>query len=339
VIEIVAKGPTKATVLSNEGLRFDLRVVPPESYGNLLQHFTGLKHHNLALRERAVKDGLSVSEYSITVVETGEELTYADEAEVYARLGYEFIPPELRENAGELEAARKGELPKLVELGDIRGDLHSHTTYSDGREPLERMALAARERGYGYLAVTDHPRGTLAEQDLEIDALNERLKPFRLLKGIEVNIRIDGSLSLPDDVLAERDWVIASLHAAFDRNPTERVLTAMENPHVDMIGHLTARKINIRNPADVSIERVVEKAVETGTFLEINSQPNRLDLRDTHARLAGEAGVKIAVNTDAHQLSALEHMEMGVAQARRAWLTKEQVLNTRSWAQIKKLRK
>jgi DNA polymerase (family 10) len=339
VIEVEAKGPTKATVLSNEGLRFDLRVVPPESYGNLLQHFTGSKHHNLALRERAVRDGLSVSEYSITVVETGEELTYADEAQVYERLGYQFIPPELRENAGELEAARKGELPALVEIGDIKGDLHSHTTYSDGREPLEQMALAARERGYGYLAVTDHPRGTLAEQDLEIAALNERLKPFTLLKGIEVNIRIDGSLSLPDEVLAERDWVIASLHAAFDRNPTERVLEAMDNPHVDMIGHLTARKINIRNPADVKVERVVEKAVETGTFLEINSQPNRLDLRDTHARLAGEAGVKVAVNTDAHQLRALQHIEMGVAQARRAWLTKEQVLNTRSWPQIKKLRK
>ena len=338
VIEVVAKGPTKATVLSNEGLRFDLRVVPPESYGNLLQHFTGSKHHNLALRERAVKDGLSVSEYSITVVESGEELTYAGETDVYERLGYEFIPPELRENAGELEAARKGELPKLVELADIKGDLHSHTTYSDGREPLERMALAARERGYAYLAITDHPRGSLAEQDLEIDALNERLEPFRLLKGIEVNIRIDGSLSLPDEVLAERDWVIASLHAAFDRNPTERVLAAMDNPHVDMIGHLTARKINIRNPADVNIERVVEKAVETGTFLEINSQPNRLDLRDTHARMAGEAGVKIAVNTDAHQLSALQHIEMGVAQARRAWLTKEQVLNTRTWPQIRKLR-
>jgi DNA polymerase (family X) len=339
VIEVVAKGPTKATVLSNEGLRFDLRVVPPESYGNLLQHFTGSKHHNLALRERAVKDGLSVSEYSITVVETGEELSYAEEAHVYERLGYQFIPPELRENAGELQAARKGELPTLVELADIKGDLHSHTTHSDGRDTLERMALAARERGYAYLAVTDHPRGTLAEQDLEIDTLNERLKPFRLLKGIEVNIRIDGSLSLPDDVLAERDWVVASLHAAFDRNPTERVLSAMENPHVDMIGHLTARKINIRTPADVKIERVVEKAVETGTFLEINSQPNRLDLRDTHARLAGEAGVKVAVNTDAHQLSALQHIEMGVAQARRGWLTKEQVLNTRTWAQIKKLRK
>jgi DNA polymerase (family X) len=339
VIEVAAKGPTKATVLSNEGLRFDLRVVPPESYGNLLQHFTGSKDHNLALRERAVKQGLSVSEYSITVVETEKELKFADEAKVYDRLGYEFIPPELRENAGELEAARKGELPKLVELDDVKGDLHSHTTWSDGRDTLEQMVLAARARGYSYLAVTDHPRGSLAEQNLEIDALNERLKPFRILKGIEVNIRIDGSLSLPDEVLAERDWVIASLHAAFDRNPTERVLEAMDNPNVDMIGHLTARKINIRAPADVDISRVVEKAVETGTFLEINSQPNRLDLRDTHARLAGEAGIKIAVNTDAHQLSALEHMEMGVAQARRAWLTKEQVLNTRSWPQIKKLLK
>jgi DNA polymerase (family 10) len=339
VIEVVAKGPTKATVLSNEGLRFDLRVVPPESYGNLLQHFTGSKDHNVALRERAVKQGFSVSEYSITVVETGEELTFADETEVYERLRYQFIPPELRENAGELEAARNGELPTLVELGDVKGDLHSHTTWSDGRDSLERMVLAARARRYKYLAVTDHPRGTLAEQDLEIDALNERLKPFRILKGIEVNIRIDGSLSLPDEVLAERDWVIASLHAAFDRNPTERVLTAMQNPHVDMIGHLTARKINIRGPASVDVERVIAKAVETGTFLEINSQPNRLDLRDTHARLAGEAGVTIAVNTDAHQLSALEHMEMGVAQARRAWLTKEQVLNTRTWPQIEKLKR
>jgi DNA polymerase (family 10) len=339
VIEVVAKGPTKATVLSNEGLRFDLRVVPPESYGNLLQHFTGSKDHNVALRERAVKDGLSVSEYSITVVETGEELKFADEEEVYERLGYQFIPPELRENSGELEAARKGELPRLVELKDLKGDLHTHTSYSDGRDSLEQMALAARDRGYAYYGVTDHPRGSLAEQDLEIHALNERLKPFRILRGIEVNIRIDGSVSLPGEVLAQRDWVMASLHAAFDRNPTERVLAAMENPHVDCIGHLTARKINIRPPANLDFERVVAKALETGTFLEINAQPNRLDLRDTNARLAGEAGVKIAVNTDAHQLSALRHMEMGVAQARRAWLTKDQVLNTRSWPQIEKLRK
>jgi DNA polymerase (family 10) len=339
VVQVEAKGPTKATVVSNEGLRFDLRVVPPESYGNLLQHFTGSKHHNLALRERAVKDGFSVSEYSITVVETGKELRYATERGVYERLGYQYIPPELRENAGELEAARKGELPTLVELDDIRGDLHCHSTWSDGKNTLEQMARAARDRGYAYLAITDHPRGTLAEQDAEVDALNERLAPFRILKGIEVNIRSDGSLSLPDEALAQRDWVIASLHAAFQREPTERVMAAMENPHVDCIGHLTARKINIREPAEVDIERVVEKAVETGTFLEINSQPNRLDVRDTHARLAGEAGLKIVVNTDAHELRALAHMEVGVGQARRAWLTKDQVLNTRSWAQIQKLLK
>ncbi len=339
VVDVGAKGPSKATVLSNEGLRFDLRVVPPESYGNLLQHFTGSKDHNVALRECAVKDGLSVSEYSITVVEDGEELTYGSEAEVYERLGYQFIPPELRENSGELEAARRGELPTLVELSDIRGELHCHSTWSDGKHALEQMALAARERGYEYLAITDHPRGALAEQDLEVDALNERLKPFRILKGIEVNIRVDGSLSLPDEALAERDWVIASLHGAFDRNPTERVLAAIDNPHVDCIGHLTARKINIRGPADLEVQRVVDKAAETGTFLEINAQPNRLDLRDTHARLAAEAGLKIVVNTDAHELRALQHMEMGVAQARRAWLTKEQVLNTRTWPQIRKLLK
>jgi DNA polymerase (family 10) len=339
VVQVEAKGPSKGTVVSNDGLRFDLRVVPPESYGNLLQHFTGSKHHNLALRERAVKDGYSVSEYSITMVETGKELRYATERGVYERLGYQYIPPELRENAGELEAARKGELPTLVELDDIRGDLHCHSTWSDGKNTLEQMARAARDRGYAYLAITDHPRGTLAEQDAEVDALNERLAPFRILKGIEVNIRSDGSLSLPDEALARRDWVMASLHAAFQREPTERVMAAMENPHVDCIGHLTARKINIREPAEVNIERVVEKAVETGTFLEINSQPNRLDVRDTHARLAGEAGVKIVVNTDAHELRALAHMEVGVGQARRAWLTKDQVLNTRSWAQIQKLLK
>jgi DNA polymerase (family 10) len=339
VEKVVAKGESKATVVSNDGLRFDLRVVPSGLYGNLLQHFTGSKHHNVALREDAVRRGLSISENGVKDVETGEIFKTGSEQELYEFLGYQYIPPELRENLGELEAARKGELPKLVELADVKGDLHSHTTYSDGRDSLEQMVLAARARGYKYYAVTDHPRGTLAEQDLEIDILNERLKPFRILKGIEVNIRIDGSLSLPDEVLAKRDWVMASLHAAFDRNPTERVLTAMENPHVDCIGHLTARKINIRPAANIDIERVVTKALETGTFFEINAQPNRLDLRDTQARLAGEAGVKIAVNTDAHQLGALQHMEMGVAQARRAWLTKEQVLNTRTWPQIEKLLK
>jgi DNA polymerase (family 10) len=201
--------------------------------------------------------------------------------------------------------------------------------------PAVSVVVPTRGRA-DYLQVTLR---SLAEQDVEVDALNERLAPFRILKGIEVNIRIDGSLTLSDDVLAERDWVMASLHAAFQRSPTERILAAMDNPHVDCIGHLTARKINIREPADVNVEKVIEKAAETGTFVEINSQPNRLDLRDTHARLAAEAGVKVAVNTDAHELRALAHIEMGVGQARRGWLTKEQVLNTRTWPQIQRLLK
>jgi DNA polymerase (family 10) len=343
VVEIASKGDTKATVVSNDGYRFDLRVVPPESYGNLLQHFTGSKEHNLALREAAVRRKLSVSEYGVTETESGTVHTHATEEELYRFLGYDWIPPELRENCGELEAARAHELPVLVELDDIRGDLHSHSTWSDGKEALEVMATAAKARGYAYLAITDHGErlreGRAEEQWAEVDALNETLKPFRIVKGVEVGIRADGGLALGDEALAGFEWVIASLHTSFDRNPTERVLAAIENPNVHMIGHLTARKLNIRSGADIDIERVVEKAVETGTFLEINAQPNRLDLRDTHARVAGEAGVKIPVSTDSHQLSALGHMPIGVAQARRAWLTKEQVLNTRTWKQIEKLRK
>jgi DNA polymerase (family 10) len=342
VDEIAAKGPTKATVISNDGLRFDLRVVPPESYGNLLQHFTGSKEHNLALREDAVRRGLSVSEYGIAVVESGEVVTAAEEAEVYERLGYQFVPPELRENGGELEAARRGELPQLVELGDLRGDLHSHSTWSsDGKNSIAEMAETARDRGYDYLALTDHShylRGDrLARQHEEVDALNELLAPFRILKGIEVNIRANGELDVDDDTLAQLDWVMASIHSGFDRSPTERVLAALESPHVDCIGHLTGRKLNIRGPMEIDVERVVARAAETGTFLEINSQPNRLDLRDVHARLAGEAGVKVVVSTDAHEVRALAWAEVGVAQARRAWLTKDQVLNTRRWPEIRKL--
>jgi DNA polymerase (family 10) len=343
VVEIAAKGDTKATVVSNDGYRFDLRVVPPESYGNLLQHFTGSKEHNLALREAAVRRKLSVSEYGVTETESGTVHTHETEEELYRFLGYDWIPPELRENCGELEAARAGELPVLVEPEDIRGDLHSHSTWSDGKDTLETMAAAAKARGYAYLAITDHGErlreGRAEQQWAEVDELNEKLKPFRIVKGVEVGIRADGGLALGDDALAGFEWVIASLHTSFDRNPTERVLAAIENPHVHMIGHLTARKLNIRPGADVDIERVVGKAVETGTFLEINAQPNRLDLRDTHARVAGEAGVKIPVDTDAHQLSALGHMPIGVAQARRAWLSKDQVLNTRTWKQIEKLGK
>jgi DNA polymerase (family 10) len=342
VVEVVAKGDTKATVVSNDGLRFDLRVVPPESYGNLLQHFTGSKQHNLALREDAVRRKLSVSEYGVLDVDSGETFTTREEAELYERLGYQFIPPELRENTGELEAARRGELPQLVELGDVRGDLHMHSTWSsDGHNSIEEMATAARERGYEYMAITDHSHyirdGKLEAQAAEVERLNERLAPFRILNGVEVNIRADGSLDVDDEELAARDWVVASLHTSFDRDPTERVLAALDYPHVDCIGHLTARKLNRRSGADVDLPRVIERAVETGKFLELNSQPDRLDLRDSHARAAAEAGVLVPVNSDAHRISALAFVEVGVTQARRAWLTKEQVLNTRPWAEIEPL--
>jgi DNA polymerase (family 10) len=343
VSDVVARGDTKATVVSHEGLRFDLRVVPPECFGNLLQHFTGSQEHNVALREDAVRRGFSVSEYGVTTVETGEVVTFTTERELYDHLGYAYIPPELRENGGELKAARAGELPRLVELGDLRGDLHSHSTWSsDGKDTIEAMAAAAIERGYEYLALTDHSHylreDRLERQWEEVAALSERLAPFRILRGIEVNIRADGSLDVPDETMAELDWVIASLHQAFDKEPTARLLAAIENPHVDCIGHPTARKINRRPGADVDIERVVAKAVETGTALEINSQPDRLDLRDTHARLAGEAGAWLCVNTDAHEVRALQWAEIGIGQARRAWLTKERILNTRPWDEIAKLR-
>jgi DNA polymerase (family X) len=342
VEQVVASGDTKATVVSNDGLRFDLRVVPPECLGNLLQHFTGSKDHNMALREEAVRRGFSVSEYGVKVVESGETFQTGSEEELYAFLGYEYIPPELRENNGELEAARRGELPKLVELGDLRGDLHCHSTWSaDGKNSIEEMARTAIERGYSYLALTDHSHylreERLEAQAKEIDALNERLAPFRIVRGIEVNIRANGELDVADETLEGIEWVIASLHTAFDKNPTERVLAAMENPHVDCIGHLTARKITRRPPADIAVERVIEKALETGTFLEINSQPDRLDLRDVHARAAAEAGVKVAVSSDGHSVSALAFPELGIAQARRAWMTADQVLNTRPWPEIERL--
>ncbi|GIU93574.1 MAG: DNA polymerase/3'-5' exonuclease PolX [Gaiellaceae bacterium] len=344
VAEIVARGETKATIVDHQGLRFDLRVVAPECFGNVLQHFTGSKEHNVALREEAQRRGLSISEYGVTIVDTGEVVTHASEEELYTYLGYQPIPPELRENAGELEAARRGELPALVELGDLRGELHAHSTWSaDGKATIEELARAAKARGLSYLCVTDHSHylrdGRLEAQWEEIESLEARLGRFRVLRGVEVNIRADGSLDLGDDVLSELDWVVASLHSALDRNPTERVLAAMDNPHVDCIGHLTGRRLLRRPGADIDIERVVERAVETGTALEINSQPDRLDLRDVHARLAGEAGVRIPVTSDAHSTSALAYAELGIAVARRAWLTREQVLNTRPWSHIARPRR
>ena len=343
VLEVTAHGDTKATVVTKQGLRIDLRVVPPEDYGSLLQHFTGSKDHNVALREDAQRRGLSISEYGVAVVESGEVHRFGTEEELYDFLGYAWIPPELRENGGELAAARSRDLPALVEVSDLTGELHCHSTWSsDGRSTIEEMARTAKASGYRYLALTDHSHylrdGRMEAQWREIDEVNERVKPFRVLKGVEANIRPDGTIDVADEVLAELDWVIASLHTAFDRSPTERILAALDHPHVDSIGHLTGRKLNKRPGADIDVEQVVARAVETGTALEINSQPDRLDMRDVHARLAGEAGVRVPITTDAHSAAALAYRELGVAQARRAWLTKEQVLNTRSWREIAKLR-
>ena len=342
VAEVVGAGATKAEVVGQNGLRFDLRVVVPEAYGNVLQHFTGSKQHNIGLREDAVKQGLSVSEYGVTSVETGEIVSVASEEELYELLGYAYVPPELREGSGELEAARSGSLPQLIELGDLRGDLHVHSTWSDGRASIEEMALAAIERGYEFMAITDHGdrlrEGRLELQLEEIEALNARLAPFHILSGVESAIRADGSMDLPDEELARLDWVFGALHTAFERSPTERILGAMDNPHVDCIAHPTARRIGQREP-QVAIERVVARAVETGTALEMNGQPDRLDLRDVHARLAGEAGAKIVISSDGHRTVTLMSIELGLAQARRAWLTSEQVLNTRPWERILRAKK
>jgi DNA polymerase (family 10) len=346
VAELVARGSTKVTVVSNGGFRFDLRVVPPESYGNLLQHFTGSKEHNVALREDAVRRGLSVSEYGVLSVESGETFTATEEEELYAHLGYAWIPPELRENRGELEAARDGGLPRVVELADLRGDLHVHTDWSDGRGTLEEMVHAARALGHRYMAICDHAKrlkeGRLERQAEEIAALNAGLSEIRVLSGVEVDIRADGSLDLADEALAERDWVMASIHAGFDQpreRLTERLLAAMDNPDVDCIGHPTGRKINRRAPYDLDWERVLERAVATGTFLEINAQPDRLDLTDTHARAAAEAGVGIVISTDAHRVHELGNLELGVAQARRGWIVPEQVVNTRPWPDVRRMLK
>jgi len=345
VSEVAARGETKATVVGHDGLRFDLRVVPDECYGNVLQHFTGSKDHNIALREDAQRRGLSISEYGVTDIESGDVVTHTSEDELYAFLGYSPIPPELREGTAEIAAARAGTLPTLVEPEDLRGEMHCHSTWSsDGKNSLEEMVLTAKSRGYRFLCITDHSHylrdGRLEAQWREIDELNGRLpKSFRVYRGIEVNIRADGSLDVEDALLAELDWVVASVHTSFERSPTERIMGAMDNPHVDCIGHLTGRRLLKRDGAPVDVERVVAHAVETGTAVEINSQPDRLDMRDAHARLAGEAGVLIPINTDAHSMGALGYAELGVAQARRAWLTKDQILNTRSWRDVKKLTK
>jgi len=339
---------------THNGISVDLRIVAPAAFGNLLQHFTGSKAHNVQLREDAVGRGLSVSEHGITETESGDVTTCETEAAVYERLGYSYVEPELREGRGELKAAREGKLPRLVELGDIKGDLHSHTTLSDGRDTLAEMAEAARDRGYAYLAITDHSASHGFGDHVTAERLWERIEEvrawnkgsgqrgFRLLAGSEINIGLDGSLDYPDDLVAALDWALASVHTSFavsEKQMTERVLTAIENPDVDCIGHLTGRLIGRREPYGVDIEAVAEAAARTGTMLEINGNPNRRDLSDLHARLAVEAGATIVLNTDAHGVDTLDNMAYAVATARRAWMTKADVANTRGWAQFKRLLK
>jgi DNA polymerase (family 10) len=355
IVESVGQsGDAGARVTTHSGMKVDLKIVAPDQFGNVLQHFTGAKAHNVALREAAVRRGLHVSEYGILDDATGDTLRCATEEEVYAALGLEWIPPELREGRGELEAAAPGGggLPDLVALDDLRGDLHSHTTTSDGKQTAEEMAAAAIERGLKYLAITDHSathgfgdhvtEDRLRERIEEIRALNERLDGFDLLIGTETNILPDGSPDYSDEVLAELDWVIASVHTSFNmtrKNMTARMVAAVEHPLVDALGHPTGRKIERRHPYDVDMERVIEAAAKAGTMIEINASPNRRDLNDVHARAAADAGVPILVNSDAHSVRELEQLRYGIATARRAWLTADQVANTRTWKQVQKLRK
>jgi DNA polymerase (family X) len=347
-----SSGEGGARITTHNGIAVDLRIVAPTAYGNLLQHFTGSAEHNIELRERAVGMELSVSEHGITDTRTGEVSRYMTEAEVYERLGLAYIEPGLREANGEIVAAAAGTLPELVAMEDIRGDLHCHTTISDGHNTLEEMAEAARARGYAYLALTDHSAShgfgnhvsarRLRERIEEVRAFNSGRRGFRLLAGSEINVLPDGSLDYADDLLVELDWAIASVHTSFtmsQRAMTERVIAAIEHPLVDCVGHLSGRLIGRRDPYEIDVERVVEAAARTGTMLEINGNPNRRDLSERHARLAAEAGALICVNTDAHRVATLNNMIYGIATARRAWLTPEQVANTRPWREFARLRK
>jgi DNA polymerase (family 10) len=354
VVESVQQsGPAGARATTHAGLKVDLKVVAPDQFGNVLQHFTGSKDHNVQLREAAVRKGLHVSEYGILDDATGETVRCATEEEVYATLGLPYIEPELREGRGELEAALKDELPGLVTLEDLRGDLHSHTTLSDGNQDTEKMAEGARGRGYEYLAITDHSAShgfgnhvdiaTLERQIERVRALNASFgDDFELLIGTETNILPDGSLDYPDELLAELDWVVASVHTSFNMSAddmTGRMIAAVEHPLVDVIGHPTGRKIETRAPYGVDMEKVIAAAAKAGTMLEINAAPDRRDLNELHARAAARAGVLIVIDSDAHSVRNLELMRYGVATARRAWLTPEQVANTRPWVELARLRK
>ncbi len=346
VAEVGSSGANGAHGVLQTGMAVDLRVVAPDQFGSLLQHFTGSKAHNVAIREAAVKRGLHVSEYGILDDETGETARFATEEEVYARLGLPWIPPELRENRGELALT---EVPPLIEPSDLRGDLHMHTTHSDGRATVRDMALAARDLGLEYVCITDHSAthgfgddvqpDELREIIAEVRAVDEELEGITVLAGSEVNIGTDGSLDYDDELLEELDWVVASVHTAFQSDPTRRIVAACEHPLVDVIAHPTGRLIERRHAYDLDVDAMIDAARRTGTFLEINASPARRDLHDVHARAARDAGVLLTIDSDAHGPDTLPNTRWGVATARRAWLSAADVANTRPWDELRTLRK
>jgi DNA polymerase (family X) len=345
---VLSKGETRSTVVLRSGLQVDIRVVPPESYGAALLYFTGSKAHNIALRKLAQDRGLKINEYG--VFKGNKRLAGRTEDEIYRFFKLDFIPPELREDRGEIEAARKGELPKLITVRDIRGDLHVHTEATDGRDSLEAMVRAAQLKGYEYVAITDHSRHVgithgldskrLARQIKAIDRLNAKGNGMTVLKGIEVDILEDGSLALPNDILKELDLTVCSIHTQFglpEKKQTERILRAMENPYFTVFGHPTGRLLGSRAPYQVDLERVMKAALERGKVLEVNAQPERMDLDDAYCRRVKELGLKVVISTDSHATEQFDYIPLGVGQAARGWLEKKDVLNTRPLKEFKKL--
>ena len=353
LLEVFSTSDSGARAETHNGLPVDLRVVAPENFGNLLQHFTGSGAHNEALRTQSVRRGMHVSEYGVIDDERGVTHACATEEEVYDLLGLTYVPPELRENRGELEAAREGGLPDLVRIDSLHGDLHCHTIASDGRSTVEGMAAAARERGYEFLAITDHSATHGFGKDVSPDALRRHVEhiravdasfgdDFRVLAGSEVNVLPDGALDYDDELLAELDWVIASLHSSFrmgEKEMTDRMIRAIEHPLVDAIGHPTGRLIERREPYALDLDRVFEAAARTGTFLEINGNPDRRDLSETNARRAVEAGVTLVLDSDAHGPEILPSIGYAVATARRAWVGPDRIANARPWAELDALRR
>jgi DNA polymerase (family X) len=349
--EVLAHGPKKVFILSN-GTEVDLRIVDPEAYGTLLHHFTGGQAHNISLRERAVKMGINISEYGLAEIGTGDYKPVATEEDLYSRLDLAYIPPELREDTGEIEAADTGNLPDLISVEDVRGDLHVHTNYSDGKGTIESMTEAAIELGYDYLVFCDHSQSLRVANGLSPERLEQKLKAVReaderyeeikLFCGSEVDILRDGTLDYEDDVLATLDFVVASVHTSFgldEKAMTERIVRAIGNPYVRTIGHPTGRILNRREPYEVDVSRLIREAATTNTALELNAYVDRLDLSAPYVREAVGAGVRITIDTDAHDERALSYMKYGVSQARRAWVEKGSVINCLPLAEFEKFLK